>query len=69
MTAVQPRPQAQMFSVDDVASLLSLSSMTVYRFIHAGQLRAYRFGRQLRVRRDDFEEFMGLAEETRGGEL
>ena len=37
------------YTVAEVAALLRVSKMSVYRLIHAGQLEAVRFGRSFRV--------------------
>lgn len=36
-------------TVNEVAELLRVSRMTVYRMVHAGELPAVRFGRSYRV--------------------
>lgn len=36
-------------TVAEVASLMRVSKMTVYRLVHAGELPAVRFGRSYRV--------------------
>lgn len=61
MTGVRPAESAQMLSVDDVARLLAVSKMTVYRLINRYELPAYRFGRVYRVRVDDFEAYVAAA--------
>ena len=48
-----PRALPQMFSVDELADRLSVSSKTVCRWISAGDIRAHRLGRQLRISEDD----------------
>ena len=37
------------FTVAEVAELMRVSKMTVYRMVHAGDLPAVRFGRSYRV--------------------
>ena len=37
------------FTVAEVAALMRVSKMSVYRLIHAGDLEAVRFGRSFRV--------------------
>lgn len=49
---------AEVLSPLEVARLLDVSPMTIYRLIGARELRAYRIGRSYRIRRDDFEAFM-----------
>ncbi len=43
----------------EVADLLRVSSMTVYRLIEAGELRALRVGKSFRIESDDLESFLG----------
>lgn len=44
-----------MLSIGDAASLLACSSDTVRRMIARGELRAFRAGRLIRIRRRDLE--------------
>lgn len=44
-----PLPAIQFMKVTEVASMLRVSRMSVYRLIHAGELEAVRFGRNFRV--------------------
>jgi excisionase family DNA binding protein len=45
-------------SVEEVAQILKMDEETVRRWIRNRQLKAYRFGRDLRIRRDDFDKFV-----------
>lgn len=40
---------AQYMTVNEVAEMMRVSRMTVYRMIHGGELPAVRFGRSYRV--------------------
>ena len=42
----------------EVASLLRVSTMTVYRLVKAGQLPAVRVGRSYRLREDDVDRYL-----------
>jgi excisionase family DNA binding protein len=46
---VQPAARAQFLTVAEVASLMRVSKMTVYRLVHNGELPAVRVGRSFRV--------------------
>ncbi|WP_084077369.1 helix-turn-helix domain-containing protein [Demequina sp. NBRC 110057] len=48
-------------TVAEVAELLRVSRMTVYRWIHAGEIPAVQFGRSYRVPRAAVEQFMEQA--------
>ena len=43
---------------NEVAADLRVSSMTVYRLIHSGELAAVRIGRSFRVAASDLDEFL-----------
>jgi excisionase family DNA binding protein len=51
--------KARFLTVQEVAELLRVSSMTVYRLIKAGDLPAVRVGRSFRVRDVDVEAYLG----------
>ncbi|MDQ1130627.1 helix-turn-helix domain-containing protein [Microbacterium sp. SORGH_AS_0888] len=42
-------PDVQFLTVAEVAAIMRVSKMTVYRLVHAGELPAVRFGRSYRV--------------------
>ena len=42
-------PDVRFLPVAEVAELMRVSKMTVYRLVHAGELPAVRFGRSYRV--------------------
>lgn len=43
------QPRTQFLTVAEVASLMRVSKMTVYRLVHNGELPAVRVGRSFRV--------------------
>ena len=45
----QPAVRAQFLTVAEVAALMRVSKMTVYRLVHGGDLPAVRVGRSFRV--------------------
>ena len=42
-------PDVKFLTVAEVAAIMRVSKMTVYRLVHAGELPAVRFGRSYRV--------------------
>jgi excisionase family DNA binding protein len=46
-----PSPLSQMrfFTVGEVAEMMRVSTMTVYRMVHSGEVPAIRFGRSFRI--------------------
>ena len=49
---------SELLTVEDVAAACRLHPRTVRRHIAAGNLRSVRIGRNVRVRREDLEEFI-----------
>jgi excisionase family DNA binding protein len=50
--------QGGFMTVNEVASLLRVSNMTVYRLINAGELPAARIGKSYRIRRPDVDKYL-----------
>jgi excisionase family DNA binding protein len=56
---VQPiESQPRFVTVAEVAGVLRVSNMTVYRLIQAGQLPAVRVGRSYRIRESDVDRYL-----------
>jgi len=47
-----------LYTVMEVASLLSISSSLVYREVNNGTFPCVRFGRAIRIRKSDLDEFV-----------
>lgn len=45
-------------TVGEVADLMRVSSMTVYRLIKAGDIRAARVGKSYRISEEDVDQFI-----------
>ncbi len=41
------------YSIQEVANLLKVAYLTVYRWVQVGRLKAYRVGKQYRIKRID----------------
>ena len=50
--------KARFLTVAEVAALLRVSNMTVYRLINAGDLAAVRVGKSYRLREDDVDKYL-----------
>jgi excisionase family DNA binding protein len=55
--AVNKEAQA-FYTLGEVAELLGLSRMTIYRYVKSRKLHAYKFGTHHRVRKNDLESFI-----------
>jgi len=49
-------------TVQEVADMMRVSTMTVYRLVHAGELPAVRFGRSYRIPESAVAGVVGLGE-------
>ena len=50
--------EAKFLTVAEVAAMMRVSKMTVYRMVHAGELPAVRFGRSYRVPQNAVEAIL-----------
>jgi len=50
--------EARLLTVNEVADLLRVSRMTVYRLINQGQIAALRVGHSYRLREDDVDSYL-----------
>lgn len=46
------------YTPQDIAKTLKVAYMTVYRWIRAGKLKAYKIGKQYRITEKDFNSFI-----------
>lgn len=51
--------RSQFLTVGEVARVLRVSNMTVYRLINSGQLPAVRVGKSYRLREEDVDRYLG----------
>ena len=49
------------YTPTELAELLSVNVMTIYRYIKAGRLVAHKIGKEYRIGRTEFERFMTKA--------
>ena len=54
----KPLNEVVFLTVAEVAAVMRVSKMTVYRLVHAGELPAARVGRSFRVSREAVEEYL-----------
>ena len=46
------------YTAQEIADILKVDYMTVYRWIRAGKLGAYQVQKQYRIKESDFQKFM-----------
>lgn len=50
----------EFYSIKEVAKMLKVVYLTVYRWIKSGKLTAYKAGKQYRIKNTDISKFMKL---------
>ncbi len=46
------------YTAQELADSLRVNVMTIYRYIKAGRLKAYKFGKEFRIETREFESFL-----------
>ncbi|MFH1711897.1 MAG: helix-turn-helix domain-containing protein [Patescibacteria group bacterium] len=48
----------EFFKAEELAEMLQVNIMTIYRYIKAGKLQAYKIGKEFRIDKKTFDEFL-----------
>lgn len=48
----------EFYLVEELAERLRVSNMTIYRYVKAGRLKAYKIGREYRIDKTEFNNFL-----------
>ena len=48
----------EFYTAQDLADKLGVNIMTIYRYIKAGKLQAFKFGKEFRIETKEFESFL-----------
>lgn len=48
----------EFYTAQALADKLEVNVMTIYRYIKAGRIRAYKFGKEFRIEEKEFENFL-----------
>jgi len=51
----------EFFKAEDLAEKLDVNIMTIYRYIKAGRLKAYKIGKEYRIDKTEFSAFLDKA--------
>lgn len=46
------------YKAEDLAEQLEVNIMTIYRYIKVGRLKAYKIGREFRIDKNEFRNFL-----------
>lgn len=52
------KKEKEFYKAEDLAEKLDVNIMTIYRYIKAGKLKAYKTGREFRIAKGDFGAFL-----------
>ena len=55
------QPRVRFLTVAEVAEIMRVSKMTVYRLVHSGEMPAVRVGRSFRVPQDALDRYLSTA--------
>jgi putative molybdopterin biosynthesis protein len=50
--------EKRFYKAEDLAVLLEVNIMTIYRYIKGGRLQAYKIGREFRIDKNEFASFL-----------
>ncbi|HEY8720404.1 helix-turn-helix domain-containing protein [Pengzhenrongella sp.] len=55
------QPRTRFLTVAEVAEIMRVSRMTVYRLVHSGEMPAVRVGQSYRVPQDALEQYLAAS--------
>ena len=58
--------ESQLLTIQEVADQLRLSRLTIYRYISAGKLPAYKLGRDFRINQAEVTKFLNSHKTNKG---
>lgn len=50
--------EGEWYKTETVAKILGVNVMTIYRYIKAKKIVAYKIGKEYRIKKTDYEEFL-----------
>lgn len=50
--------EKKFYKAEELAELLEVNIMTIYRYIKAGKLKAHKIGRDFRIGKSEFNRFL-----------
>lgn len=56
--------EKEFYTAKELAEKLSVNVMTIYRYIKAGKLHAYKIGKEFRIEKQEFQNFLKRSEIT-----
>jgi len=56
------KSEQEFYLVSELADVLRASHMTIYRYIKAGKIKAYKIGKGFRIAKKEFQNFLRKTE-------
>lgn len=50
--------EEQYYTIKEVAEILKVAYLTVYRWVKDGKIEAYKLGKEYRIKKDDLDKFV-----------
>jgi len=50
--------EKEFYTAEELAGKLRVNIMTIYRYIKAGKLKAYKLGKEFRIDKEEFNRFL-----------
>ena len=50
--------EEEFYTAKELAEKLRVNIMTIYRYIKAGKLKAYKIGKEFRIEKSEFDKFL-----------
>jgi len=50
--------EKEFYRAEELAGALQVNIMTIYRYINAKKIKAYKIGREYRIDKDEFQAFL-----------
>jgi len=58
MMTNQEKTEKEFYLVEELAHKLRVSNMTIYRYIQAGKIKAHKIGKEFRINKNEFANFL-----------
>lgn len=58
------KQEKEFYTAKELANKLSVNVMTIYRYIGAGKLKAYKIGKEFRIEKNEFDGFLNTVKTT-----
>ena len=50
--------QHEFYTAQELADILKVNIMTIYRYINSGKINAYKIGKEFRIDKNEFQNFI-----------